>query len=103
MSTAPPAPAHACDGSPAPLKVLQGFRRRIAGTIGILAGGVVAILLFLAFLGPRFTWYQDLAVVLSILIVAPSMVVALWVSWGLSSAGRLGRWGRWHRWDDLMD
>ena len=61
---------------------LAGIRRRIGASLALLAGGAIAILLYLAFLGPSLTWYQNTAVVLSILIAVPALVIWMWVAWG---------------------
>ena len=69
-------------------KILPSLRRRIAATLGVLVGGPVAFLLYLAFLGPRFPWYQNLALGLAVLILTPTIVVGLWISWGLKAVDR---------------
>lgn len=76
---------------------LRSVRRRIIATIGILAGGLATFVLYLAFVASRFAWYQNLAVGLTILIVAPAIVVGLWVSWGLRT---VDRWVHPAPWDD---
>jgi len=83
---------------PGPARTVPFFRAlraRIAATVALLAGGLAWIVLFLAFLAGRFAWYQDLAVVLASLVVVPAVVVAMWVSFGLTAARRFRRawWG----------
>jgi hypothetical protein len=71
----------------------RSVRRRIIGSIAVFSGGLVALLLYFAFLGTRFTWYQNLAVGLSFLIAIPSIIAGMWVFWGLRAADRwIGRW-----------
>ena len=75
-------------------QVVPFFRRlraRIIATVALLAGGLAWIVLYLAFLAGHFAWYQNLAVVLVSLIAVPTIVVALWVSWGLSMGRRFHR------------
>ena len=74
----------------------RGLRARILATLGLLAGGLCWVILYLAFLAERFAWYQNLAVVLASLLVVPFVVLAIWISWGLSLGRRLRR----ALWDD---
>ena len=79
-----------------PAEFFRGLRRRIVSTVGLLVGGLVWVILYLAFLAGRFAWNQNLAVVLATLLVVPAVVVVMWVSWGWA----MGR--RFHPacWDD---
>ena len=77
-----------------PAKVVSFFRKlraRIIGTVALLVGGLAWIVLYLAFLAGHFAWYQNFAVVLVSLIAVPTIVVAIWVSWGLSMGRRFHR------------
>jgi len=69
----------------------RGLRRRLFATVGLLVGGLVWVILYLAFLAGRFAWYQNLAVVLVSFLVVPAVVVAMWIAWGLSLGRRLHR------------
>ncbi|MGD1099262.1 MAG: hypothetical protein ABR888_02820 [Thermoplasmata archaeon] len=74
----------------------RGLKSRIVATIGLLVGGLCWVILYLAFLAGRFPWYQNLAIVLVSFIIFPTVVVVMWIFWGLS----VGR--RFHRafWED---
>jgi uncharacterized membrane protein len=63
---------------------LTGLKIRIVATVTMLVGGLVFVLLYLAFLADRFAWYQNLAVILSALLVVPTGVLVMWVLWGLN-------------------
>jgi hypothetical protein len=77
-------------------RILSGVKRRIGATLGLITGGGLAIVLYLAFLAEKFAWFQSLAIILTILVLVPVVIVAMWVSFGLS-IGRMRRregWGR---------
>ena len=73
-----------------------GLKSRIVATVGLLIGGLCWVILYLAFLAGRFPWYQNLAIVLVSFLVVPTLVVVMWILWGIS----VGR--RFHHafWDD---
>lgn len=62
----------------------RGLRRRIAATFALVAGGFAALVLYAAFLASRFAWYENLAVILSALVLIPASIVVMWLLWGLS-------------------
>jgi hypothetical protein len=70
---------------------LRKLRARVIATVALLVGGLAWIVLYLAFLAGRFPWYQNLAVVLVTLFLVPTVVVLMWVTWGLSAARRFHR------------
>jgi Na+/proline symporter len=72
--------------------IVRGWKVRAAATVGLLVGGFVGLLLYLAFLAGRFAWYQNLAIVLSTLVVVPVVVVTIWVFWGVTVARRARAW-----------
>jgi heme/copper-type cytochrome/quinol oxidase subunit 4 len=72
--------------------VLRGWKARLAATVGLLVGGLVGIVMYLALLAGRFAWYENLAVVFSVLIVVPTTVVMMWVFWGIAVARRARAW-----------
>lgn len=79
-------------------RFFRGLMIRIAVSVALLVGGFVAIVLYLAFLATSFAWYQNLAVVLSIVVVIPACVVLLWVLWGLRFRRRMWQWSEgWDR------
>jgi len=77
------------DGDAGEDHIVHEVKVRIIGSIAALAGGVIAIVLYLGFLATRFAWYSNLAVVLSILIAVPAVLVALWIHWGMSVGHRI--------------
>jgi hypothetical protein len=72
----------------------RGLRRRIGATLGLVLGGGVAIVLYLAFLAVHYAWYQNLAIILLILVVVPVAVIGMWVSWAMNHASQKARWSR---------
>jgi len=70
--------------------LVTGLKVRIVASVGLLVGGLVFVMLYLAFLAERFAWYQNLAVILSALLVVPVGVLLMWVLWGLSLGRRYG-------------
>jgi hypothetical protein len=67
---------------------LAGLRARIVATLSLLVGGLAFAVLYLAFFATHFTWYQNLAVILVDLMVVPTILVVMWVSWGVSLGRR---------------
>jgi len=65
---------------------LGSLRLRIAASAALVTGGVVFVLLYLAFFASRYAWYQNLAVVFSATLIVPVAVVVLWITWGLGIA-----------------
>jgi len=79
-------------------EMFRGLKRRVVATVGLLVGGLVWIVLYLAFLAGHFAWYQNLAIVLSTFLVVPTVVIVMWVLWGLGLGRRFGGWA-----DDPFD
>ncbi|HYA70179.1 MAG TPA: hypothetical protein VEH28_02260 [Thermoplasmata archaeon] len=72
----------------------RGLKVRIVATVALLLGGLCWVILYLAFFAGRFPWYQNLAIVLVSFLVVPTVVVVMWVLWGLK-IGRRFRDGFW--------
>jgi hypothetical protein len=72
--------------------MFRGLKRRVVATIGLLAGGLVWIVLYLAFLAGHFAWYQNLAILLSTFILVPTIVIVMWILWGLGLGRRFRGW-----------
>jgi hypothetical protein len=70
----------------------RGLKLRVVATVGLLAGGLVWIVLYLAFLAGHFAWYQNLAILLSTFIVVPTLVIVMWILWGLGVGHRFRDW-----------
>jgi len=77
-------------------RFLRAIKRRIAATLALAVGGIVWVLLYAAFWATHFNWYQNLAVVLSSILIVPTVIVAMWVLWGVGLAG-------YHRWHDSVE
>jgi len=73
-------------------EMFRGLKRRVVATVGLLVGGLVWIVLYLAFLAGHFAWYQNLAIILSTFLVVPTVVIVMWVLWGLGLGRRLRGW-----------
>lgn len=78
-----------------PGRFFRGLKVRVAATIALLVGGLVWVILYLAFLASRFAWYQDLAIVLVSFLIVPAVIIGMWVYWGMGVARRYRRafWG----------
>ena len=76
-------------------RFFRGIRVRVVATLGLAIGGLIWLILYAAFWAARFAWYQNLAVILSTLVAVPTIVIGMWVVWGL----RVRR----YFWDDRFD
>ncbi|HTT45612.1 MAG TPA: hypothetical protein VMH38_06315 [Thermoplasmata archaeon] len=74
----------------------RGLKARVVATVGLLIGGLCWVILYLAFLAGHFAWYQNLAIVLVSFLVFPTVVIVMWVAWGI----RVGRRFRHAIWDN---
>lgn len=72
--------------------LLRGLKSRIVATIALLGGGLVWLLLYAAFWAGRFAWFQNLAVILSTLLIVPAVVVVMWILWGFGIGRRVWDW-----------
>ena len=70
-------------------RMIAGLKIRIAATFALAIGGVVWLLLYAAFWAGRFAWFQNLAVILSTLLVVPALIIAMWILWGVGMRRRL--------------
>jgi amino acid transporter len=80
-----------------PRRLLRGLVARIVASIAIMSAGAVFIVAYLGFFAVRFPWYQNVAVVLSTLLVVPVALLVMWVLWGLGVGDRVLRDG-YHNW-----
>lgn len=69
----------------------RGLKVRIVATVALLIGGLVWVILYLAFLAGHYAWYQNLAIVLVSFLVVPTIAVVMWVVWGISVGRRFQR------------
>jgi hypothetical protein len=72
--------------------LLQGLKSRIVATIALLVGGLVWLLLYAAFWAGRFAWFQNLAIILSTLLIVPAVVIVMWILWGVGVGRRVRDW-----------
>lgn len=73
-------------------RMLRGWRVRVWTSFGLLVGGVVGIVFFLAVWAGRLPWYLSAAIVIAIAAGAPCAVAGIWIAWGLSLRRRVRRW-----------
>lgn len=72
--------------------LFHGLRARVVATVGLLAGGLVWVILYLAFFAGHFAWYQNLAVILSTFVIVPSVLLVMWIVWGIGVGRRFRDW-----------
>jgi hypothetical protein len=78
-----------------PRELMRGIRRRVAATLGLVLAATVAIVVYLAFFAIQYAWYQSVAVILLVVVITPVVIIAMWVSFAMSQAGRrIDRAGR---------
>jgi hypothetical protein len=65
-----------------------GMGWRIAATVLTFLGAVIAIILWLFFYAENFNVYQNIAIVVVILIGFVAVMGASWASWGMKQAAR---------------
>jgi hypothetical protein len=73
-------------------ELFRGLRARVAATVGLLAGGLVWVVLYLAFFAGHFAWYQNLAILLATLVIVPSVLLVMWILWGIAVGRRFRDW-----------
>jgi hypothetical protein len=73
-------------------ELFRGLRARVVATVGLLAGGLAWIILYLAFFAGHFAWYQNLAIILSTLVIVPSVLLVMWILWGIGVGRRFRDW-----------
>ena len=73
-------------------EVFRGLKARVAATVGLLAGGLVWIILYLGFFASHSAWYENLAIVLATLVIVPSVLLVMWILWGIGVGRRFRDW-----------
>ncbi len=66
--------------------IVRSLFRRIVLTVSLGIGGLVFLLLYFAFFAVRFAWYQNLAILVSVSLVVPTVILLAWIAWGLGVA-----------------
>ncbi|MCI4323394.1 MAG: hypothetical protein L3K03_05165 [Thermoplasmata archaeon] len=77
-----------------PVRLLRGLKIRIVTSLVLVVGGFLFLVLYLAFWGTRFAWYENLAVVISTIVLVPVLMFAMWALWGIGIGQRLWRQNR---------
>jgi hypothetical protein len=72
-------------------RLLRALKLRIASSLALVVGGFLFVVLYLAFWGPRFAWYENIAVVLSTIVLVPTVLFAMWALWGIGLGQRMWR------------
>ena len=76
----------ACDN-----KMPEGVGSRIAVTILTFFGSIIGIILWLFFYAGNFNVYQNIAIIVVILLGFMAVMGATWASWGMKQAARRGK------------
>jgi hypothetical protein len=76
----------ACDN-----KMPEGMGSRIAVSILTFFGSIIGIILWLFFDAGNFNVYQNIAIVVVILLGFMAVMGATWASWGMKQAARQGK------------
>ena len=64
----------------------EGLDRRVSATIITFFGSIIAIILWLLFSAEGFSVYQNIAVVVVILLGFVAVMGAMWTPWGMRQA-----------------
>lgn len=62
---------------------VNGLAERVAVSIVVFFGWLIFTLLFLAFFSESYTLFQNLVVVLVVLLIALAILGTMWASWGI--------------------
>jgi len=60
-----------------------GLALRIAVSIVVLFGGLIAAIIFVAFFAPSFSTFQKIAVILVVVLAMMAILGSMWVFWGM--------------------
>ncbi len=60
-----------------------GLALRIAVSIVVLFGGLIAAIVFVAFFAPSFSTFQKIAVILVVILAMMAILGSMWVFWGM--------------------
>lgn len=66
---------------------------RVGLSIVTFFGAMIAVILWLFFYAGTFTVYQNIAVVVVVLLACTAVMGVTWASWGMRQSGRWGRKG----------
>jgi protein-S-isoprenylcysteine O-methyltransferase Ste14 len=65
-----------------------GLALRVAVSIVVLFGGLIAAIIFAAFFAPSFSTFQKIAVILVVVLAIIAILGAMWTSWGMSQGAK---------------
>ncbi len=68
----------------------EGMGWRVAVSIITFFGSVIAVMLWLFFYAGNYNAYQNIAVIVVILLAFVAVMGATWASWGMKQAARWG-------------
>ncbi len=63
-----------------------GLALRIAVSIVVLFGGLIAAIIFVAFFAPSFSTFQKIAVILVVILAMMAILGSIWVFWGMGQS-----------------
>ncbi len=67
---------------------VEGLAKRVVGSILIVFGGLIFVIIHLAFFASQFNGYQNVAIVLAVFLGGIAILGAMWASWGMKFARR---------------
>jgi VIT1/CCC1 family predicted Fe2+/Mn2+ transporter len=69
-------------------KIPEGMGGRVAATILTFFGSIIGIILWLFYYAGNFNVYQNIAIVVVILLSFMAVMGATWASWGMKQAAK---------------
>ncbi len=60
-----------------------GLALRVALSIIVLFGGLIAAIIFVAFFASSFSTFQKIAVILVVILAIMAILGSMWTSWGM--------------------
>jgi len=61
----------------------QGLASRVAISILVLFGGLIAAIIYVAFFAPSFSTFQIIAVIVVVVLAIIAILGMMWVQWGI--------------------
>lgn len=61
----------------------QGLALRVAISIVVLFGGLIAAIIYVAFFAPSFSTFQSIAVILVVVLAMIAILGLMWSHWGI--------------------
>ncbi len=79
---------------PGPMRP-EGMGWRVGVSIITFFGLIIAVILWLFFFASNYNPYQNIAIIIVIILVFIAVMGATWASWGMKQASRWGGPGGW--------